>query len=274
MTYEQLLKKYQVELNSHRGQKTFVEGTSGCKNWEQRIKMVKASPDNKLIPKHELSGQIIDGYFYLHNGVKIEQGSYYGYAMLKMLVDNNGVHEPEEEKAFGEILPYIKDGSTMIELGAYWAHYSMWFNKEVKGAKNIMVEPTKSNLEFGKKNFELNGMQGTFYHKKIGAGANSVTVDQLFELENIDRLAICHSDIQGFEFEMLKGAKKNLDKIDYFFISTHGDPVHNKCYHFLKQNGFIILCSSNKKQTYSWDGLIVARNPKADGPDKIEISHR
>jgi len=194
--------------------------------------------------------------------------------MLKMLMDNNGVHEPEEEKAFGEVLKHIKDGSTMIELGAYWSHYSMWFNQTIKDAKNIMVEPTKSNLEFGKKNFEINNMTGSFYHNKIGAGKNSITVDKLFELENIDRLAICHSDIQGHEGEMLKGAKKNLSKIDYFFISTHGDAIHNQCLKFLKNNNFIILCSSNKKQSYSWDGLIVARNPEVDGPDKIDIAKR
>jgi hypothetical protein len=274
MTYQEVLKRYRIELQSHRGQKTFVEGTSGCSNWEQRINTVKASPDNELIPKHELSGQIVDDYLYLHNGIKIEKASYYGYAMLKMLIDNNGVHEPEEEKAFGEVLKHIKDGSTMIELGAYWSHYSMWFNKSIKNAKNIMVEPTISNLNFGKKNFEINNMTGSFYHKTIGAGKNSITVDALFELENIDRLAMCHSDIQGHEFQMLKGCKNSLSKIDYFFISTHGDPVHKQCMDFLKKNKFIILCSTNKKQSYSWDGLIVARNPEIDGPDKIEIAKR
>jgi hypothetical protein len=44
----------------------------------------------------------------------------------------------------------------MIELGAFWSFYSMWFNKEVENAINYMVEPDSFNLGQGKRNFKLN----------------------------------------------------------------------------------------------------------------------
>ena len=50
-----------------------------------------------------------------------------------MLLENKGVHEPQEEKAFLEVLNYVEKGSTMIELGSYWGFYSLWFNKKIKG---------------------------------------------------------------------------------------------------------------------------------------------
>ena len=31
----------------------------------------------------------------------------------------------------------------MVELGSYWAHYSMWLRKNFPNATNIMVEPDK-----------------------------------------------------------------------------------------------------------------------------------
>jgi len=275
MTLEEIKQKCSIEIRSREGESTYVSGISGAVNWDERIRLVKESPDNKLIPKHELAGKIHDGYLYLHNGIKVHKESYYGYCMLKMLVENEGVHEPQEEKAFHEVLKYIKPNGTMIELGSYWSFYSLWFKKFNKG-KTIMVEPDIKNLEFGKMNFSLNEEEGFFYNKFVSSGKNdgTISVDELFELEKIDRLSICHSDIQGYEYQMLLGCTKNLDKIDYFFISTHGDTVHNDCMNFLKNNNFKILCSANGSETYSYDGLIVAKSNLVEGPEEIIISKR
>ena len=83
-----------------------------------------------------------------------------------------------------------------------------------------------------------------------------------------------HSDIQGFEYDMLLGATKTIThkKIGYIFISTHGNKVHNDCLDFLKLNDFKILCSADDQETYSVDGLIVAKSNYYKGIDNIPIS--
>ena len=90
----------------------------------------------------------------------------------------------------------------------------------------------------------------------------------------IEFIDILHSDIQGFEYDMLLGSAQTIkeNKIGYVFISTHGNDVHYKCLHFLVQHKFKILCDADEYETYSLDGLIVARAEHYKGLDKIEIS--
>lgn len=275
MTLDEIIKKCNTELTAKKGDPEYVDGTSGSNNWEQRIQLVKECKDNIHIPKHKFAGKIINDFLYLHNGIKIHKESYYGYCMLRLLMENNGIHEPQEEKAFYDILPFIKKDSVMIELGSYWGFYSMWFNKEI-GGKNILVEPEYKNLLFGQKNFDLNNMVGVFYNKFVSSydDEKTITVNKIFEIEKLNRVAICHSDIQGYEFEMLLGCSKVIDRIDYFFISTHDNILHNKCVNFLNEKNFDILCSANLDETYSYDGLIVAKNKTIKSLDKIIISKR
>jgi hypothetical protein len=276
MTLDDVKKLCDIELNSKPGELTYVDGTSQNWQWENRIKLVKECEDNIHIPKDINAGKVIDDCFYMHNGIKIIPNSYYGYCMLRMLMENGGVHEPQEERAFSEILNYIEPNTVMLELGSYWGFYSMWFQQKTKG-KNILVEPNKENIEFGKKNFQINNMDGSFYQFFVDSynNNNKITVDKIFELEKLNRVSICHSDIQGYELEMLKGSLNNLDKIDYFFISTHSNHIHHQCINFLKKNNFKILCSVDMNESYSYDGLIVAKSNLINtGPNLLEVSKR
>ena len=96
----------------------------------------------------------------MHNGTRIAYGSYgtedTEYVM-RMLAANRGVHEPQEEKIFQQVLPLMPAGAVMLELGAYWGFYSLWFTRAVAGARCFLVEPTWSNLNAGRLNFSLNG---------------------------------------------------------------------------------------------------------------------
>ena len=70
--------------------------------------------------------------------------------MTQIIERLKGHHEPQEEKVFHEVLKAVAPGSTMIELGCYWAYYSLWFQKAVKNARNFMIEPAKAALECGR----------------------------------------------------------------------------------------------------------------------------
>lgn len=250
--------------------------------WEKRIAIVKESQDNTRLIHVPDAGKVTDTYQLMHNGIKITLGSYYDYGNTHLLIENKGVHEPQEEFAFAKILPHIPAGGAMLELGSYWAFYSMWFARQVSQARCIMVEPDPHKMNFGQLNFKLNGLHGTFDLGYISDTTDmrksipNYSVDFLLKKHNLDHLAVLHSDIQGFELKMLEGAKAALSReaIDYLFISTHTDDLHRDCMDRLQKFGYRIVCEANLEQTYSVDGLIVAKRPGAPGPDSLTISKR
>lgn len=230
-----------------------------------RIWLVQQSEDNIFIPRVENAGSIVGNYQIMHNGIKILKDGYYGDWVTRMFCQNRGVHEPQEERVFQDVLSHIESGSVMIELGSYWGFYSMWFYKKVKNAKCYLVEPDKNNLDIGKKNFQTNNCEGVFINAAIGSNKYFPevpldTVDNLIDTYHIDKISIIHSDIQHSEYEMLRGAERALKNksIDYLFISTHSNILHNKCKNILRSYGYKISVDVNMNESYSYDGLIVA----------------
>ena len=238
--------------------------------WEYRITTVLKSEYNQFIPRVKNSGEIQDGYQVMHNGLKIVTGGYYGLAITKMLFLNRGVHEPEEEKIFMDILKKIPTNAVMLEMGAYWSFYSMWFLKEVSNGSAYMIEPEKENIEIGKLNFIKNNLAGNFDQYYLGASSTKnepidvITLDDFIEKKNIKHLHIAHADIQGHEMSMLRGAVSSLDKqiIDYFFISTHTNKLHYECLEYLESMKYVILYSFDMDVVSSADGLLVAHSPQ------------
>lgn len=253
------------------------------REWRIRIKDVLASPDNQFIPRVPDAGQVRDGLQTMHNGLRILRGSYYGSTITRMLRKNRGVHEPQEERAFGVILPLIPRGGVMLELGAYWAFYSMWFLKQVERGAAYLVEPSADNLEMGKRNFEHNGVTGDFLQAYAGRangrapdGVRVIGVDDYMAERGIARLDILHADIQGAELDMLAGARRALEErnVGFIFISTHSNPLHYDCVKALQGHGYQILADCDLDDTYSFDGLIVAKAPGMPGPDSLEVSKK
>jgi len=250
--------------------------------WQQRLSLILESSDTKYIDKVADAGVIRKGKQVMHNGLTIYLGSYYGPEYSVVLQASKGVHEPQEERVFQEVLKQVPTNATMLELGAFWGFYSMWFNQSVKGATNYLVEPDSFNLGQGKRNFKLNGMKGNFIQAFIGdkstaAGEHkTLCVDDIMQQNNIPFLDMLHSDIQGFEYDMLQGAVQLFDakKVGYVFISTHSNEVHYKCLDFLKARQFEIIASADLDETYSEDGLIAARAPYYPGTGPLAISKR
>ncbi|HWA35374.1 MAG TPA: hypothetical protein VG737_14640 [Cyclobacteriaceae bacterium] len=250
--------------------------------WAKRISIVKASPDNHHLKRVPDAGKVFEDHQLMGNGLKITLGSYYDYGNTVLLIENQGVHEPQEELAFEKVLAVIPAGGIMMELGSYWAFYSMWFAREVKDSKCIMVEPDPHKMNFGKLNFRMNGLKGTFDNgyisdtTNLGRSIPFYSVDFLMEKHKIPHLHILHSDIQGFELKMLEGCATALHDgaIDYFFISTHSNELHLQCIDRLQGSNYQIVCDANLDESFSVDGLIVAKRNGVAGPDRIEISKR
>jgi FkbM family methyltransferase len=252
-----------------------------------RIKMTVSCGDCDQIPKVQHAGEVFDSpqghYQLMHNGVKVVEDGYCGHWMTELIRQLKGHHEPQEEKVFHEIVARLRPGATMIELGSWWSYYSLWLKKAVPDAKNYLIEPDPYNLEVGRKNFELNDADGHFFQAVVGRASlpsvpfrcesdnrermlEMVCLDDFVEREGIDTVDLLLCDIQGFELQMLLGAKRCIEqgRLRFLVLSTHHhsisrDPLmHEKCLQFLKDNGAYIIAAHTIDESYSGDGLIAA----------------
>ncbi len=73
---------------------------------------------------------------------------------------------------------------------------------------------------------------------------------------------------------MLKGAADALanHKIGYAFISTHSNELHQQCIDELRKYGYVVVADANLDESFATDGVIVAKLPGQEGPERIEIS--
>lgn len=261
----------------------FVFQPGSRRAWSERIALVKRCPDNAAIPRVAAAGSKRDGAIVMHNGIRILEGSYYGAPMAKLLRENRGVHEPQEERAFAAVLGALRPGAFMVELGAYWGFYSLWFAKAVPDSRCILVEPSRSNLEYGRENFRLNGCEGEFIHGFVGADASAthegvaeVTVDDLCARRGISKLDVLHSDIQGSEDKMLTGASELLSRqgADFVFVSTHSEELHKSVKKRLEAWKYKVLVDVSPAQSFSEDGIIVACAPATGFSLPFDISKR
>ena len=241
--------------------------------WENRIEKVCSSPENNFIKRVPDAGKISNGWITMHNGIQVSALGYYGKGILNMLVRNLGVHEPEEERVFQEVLKHVQPGSTMIEAGSYWAFYSLWFSKEVKDGKCHMIESSYANILSGRKNFKKASKQGNFFHAFVDNYTDlskrrkaTITIDQYCRDNSIQSLAILHADIQGAELNMLQGTMVMLKKgcVDFIFISTHSNQLHASCKQFMSEFDYEIIADIDLDTTCSHDGLLTYKKKGID----------
>ncbi len=197
----------------------------------------------------------------MHNGIRILKDAYRGKMVTDMTHFLRGVHEPQEEKVFAEVLPYVPRGGTMVEFGSNWAFYSLWFNKDVPDAKNFCIEPDLNSLQVGINNFMLNNAFAIFLQAGVKCTTNqdyaqptfgknhilmpfhgafdgngktrgprrairTINVDELMNEFEIPFIDLLHIDIQLAEIDLLKNSPKSFTdkKVGYVFVSTHNTP--------------------------------------------------
>jgi hypothetical protein len=227
-----------------------------------RFKEILSDPTNKLIKRVKGAGATENGIVTMYNDLKVYENCYYDeFSDIFWL--NGGIHEPQEEYLFHSTLSKIRKKSpVMLELGSYWGFYSMSLLKKKPEAKCFCIEAGEREMQSGKANFELNGMEADF---TLGAvGDKGIRVDDFLNQKGIAHLDILHSDIQGYEAQMLSGAREYFlaKAIDYVFISTHSQDLHSTCLDFLNQMDYNVVASVDLDETFSCDGLIVAQNPR------------
>ena len=251
-----------------------------------RIGLTVACRDTDGLPKVAGAGDVTDGVQLMHNGVKVVEGGYYGEWMTEVIRRLRGHHEPQEEVAFHAVVERLAatagPAPVMLELGAFWAYYSLWFKQRIPEGRAYLVEPDPAYLDVGRRNFALNGFEGTFHQAAVGRDA---APSQPFECESdgqtrpvpveglrsllrrfhLDHVDLLFSDIQGFEWPLLDGARDDLaaGAVRFLVVSTHhhvisGDPLtHQRCLDLLRELGAHVLLEHTVAESYSGDGLIV-----------------
>jgi FkbM family methyltransferase len=271
----------------------------------QRVLMTISCRDADHLPKVEGAGEVFDldggSVQRMHNGVLIEEGCYYGPWMTEIIRVLRGHHEPQEEVVFHEVLERLvatEPSASMIEVGSFWAYYSMWFHQTTHGNRIVALEPDPSYLDIGRRNFALNGMHATFLHGVIGdapghttaftteSTGESVEVLQ-YDLASVmkegglDRVGLLMVDIQGFETLLIERAAELLSAgaVRFMIVSTHhhqisGDALtHQRLLERLKGCGAHVIAEHTVSESYSGDGLIAVSFDERDRYMSIAISH-
>jgi FkbM family methyltransferase len=255
---------------------------------EERILITAQCRDADVLPRVVNAGSVVpqeDGTLaqIMHNGIRVLAGGYYGAWMQNLIARCKGVHEPQEEVAFAEVMRHLADDATMIELGAYWSYYSIWFLTRGRGRRAIVVEPDPAHLEVGRTNARLNACEPQFVQAFVGRRAappSKFTTEESGEIElpctslpdlvesrAIEHVDLLHCDAQGAEIDILEGCQElaAAGRLGWVVVSTHshhitGDPLtHQRCIALLAGAGATILAEHDVQESFSGDGLIVAK---------------
>jgi FkbM family methyltransferase len=144
-----------------------------------------------------------------------------------------GLHEFSD---MGFTLHFLRPPDVFADVGANVGSYTV-LASGVCGAKSIAVEPDPTTMKHLRRNLEINGLQDMVVTKLIAIGAhegcanfsvgldciNHVVVDgmanvQQVRMEALDKIAACVEltmikiDVEGYEAEVLLGAKETLRK--------------------------------------------------------------
>lgn len=261
----------------------------------ERALMTISCRDCDSIEKIPGAGKIFDidgsSIQLMHNGLKVVAGGYHGDWMAHVIRGLNGHHEPQEELLFQYILRACRHNSLIVELGAFWAYYSLWYLSEIPGSRAICIEPDPANRTVGETNIRLNGMQQRVQYISGFAGgraqdAMTMTVESqeapvtlpVFNMNSVLQTAngqvieILHMDIQGSELSFLQSLEDAVaqQRIRFLVASTHHHSIsgsrttHQDCLQVVRKLGGRVLSEHAVEESFSGDGLIVASFYKQD----------
>jgi FkbM family methyltransferase len=266
----------------------FVTQTPAQLTPDERIVLTQRCRDCDDIPKVAEAGRIQiepDGtrVQIMHNGLKVPADGYCGPWMTRLIELCQGHHEPQEERLFHAVVQALPRDATMIELGGHWAFYSAWFLQGAPDRRAVVLEPDPAHRSVGERTMELNGLHASFVAGFAGASPLPATpfateqsgtldlscydVPQLLSDHRMERVDLLHCDIQGAEYAVLEGCRDLLrtGRVGFVFVSTHvhqisGDPLtHQRCLALLRDCGAVIEAEHDPYESFSGDGLIVAR---------------
>lgn len=213
-----------------------------------------------------------------YNNIKILSGpnTHPGSGDLKQ-------HNREINLFQGILTNVTSDKPLMIELGSFWALWSLLFRSKFPDGENILVDVGKKQLEVGISNFELNNFTVKAYHGGFFLNeSNTITnknndidydakdgetfvgpeisIKLIFEDNVITKVDVMHMDIQGSEAKLLKELIDNdfIAMIDNIVIATHSPEIHKYIIKELENTHSILI--NEPFGSIGGDGYIYGKN--------------
>lgn len=216
------------------------------------------------------------------NYVEIDGQKMFLDSLDSMRLSINGIYDEFETKTLKKI---IKTDDVVFDIGANIGYYTLIFARLVgRSGKVFSFEPESTNFELLKKNAKINGYTNIEFFCKAISNSNkttklfldkknkgghslidkiedresieikSIRIDDYFKNQNIDFVKI---DIEGFEFEAIKGMSELLEKSNNVKIMTEFNPYLLKkseiepeeYIKLLKNLGFTIYNLDKKKRS-------------------------
>ena len=154
----------------------------------------------------------------------------------------NGVNEPQEEYAFHE---EIIVSSSRVRRWWRWERIGditrFGFSTLSKKGEPFLLSLSRRISKQGDETLRSTAL-GLTLRKHLSVQTSDLSLDPpnfalttSLKKKQLSHVAVLHSDIQGYELEMLRGARQLFSerRVDYVFISTHGIWLHLKCLDFL-----------------------------------------
>ena len=275
----------------HPDQRRRVEHTVSCNDTAS----IEKVPDAGAVVS--IGGHLVQ---VMHNGVRVQAGGYYGDWMMEIITRLRGHHEPQEERVFHGLVGRLAEADTpgltpvIVELGAFWSYYSLWFMSAVKNSRAVLVEPDPDHLSVARTNLALNDCDAMVIQAAIGKhldeiefhceGGSVVRIPQLCLREILDAADVARADlvacdIQGAETDTLEEACGYLaSRVRFLVLSTHHESIsdhpdtHQRCVAIVRQCGGHIIAEHTVDESYSGDGLLVASFDPIDRDLHIDVS--
>ena len=174
---------------------------------------------------------------------------------------------------------YIKDGWNILDIGGNIGNHTIYFALECKANSVYTFEPQDDIFKILEKNIGLNSMGSicTAYHCGLGSengnakifaydkdniGGTQLAMDSSggievrrlddFHFQNINFIKI---DVEGFEFDVIKGAKELLTSQSPIIYCEIYDDKYEKVTALLKSYGYEV-----KEKVTPYDYVFVKKN--------------
>ena len=177
----------------------------------------------------------------------------------------------------------IKPNDTVIDIGAHIGSFSVYAARKANNIKVFSYEPDKRNFNRIKENILLNNLENlikpnllgvssknetkTFYLDYEHPGNQSlfvktknpieikcITLNKIFDSNNIKQCNFLKMDCEGAEFDILYSSKNILKKVDKIAMEFHNldkkQNNHTELKRFLENCGFKVIVKGLRKDDF------------------------
>jgi len=169
----------------------------------------------------------------------------------------------------GKILSYEPASAALIKLHKTAFKYPPWevFPVALGSLSSTNFLNISGNSGLSSSILEMDEVHLHNFPKSLTVGREEVlvsTFDSQLSMQNIDpRGVLLKIDVQGYEHEVLKGAKKNLSKTPYCFLEVSLTPLY--------KNESSLLQLLNYLDEFGHDVVDIFRGTKSSNGDLLQI---